>query len=300
VLFYFFKRHSPYAWALQDVMAFFMCAMFLRTVRLPNVRVGAILLGLFFCYDIFMVFVSPLIFNKSVMVEVATAGAGGASRAEAADNGRSCARHPGERMPVLFMVPRFDFGGGYAMLGLGDVVMPGLLVTFALRYDIATRAPRFLCGPRCGPSYYAVLAVGYALGLLLALLANVLGWTFNGVRGQPALLYLVPCTLGPLALAAAARGELRAMWTVEGLEADERAGGAYEVHTDSYVAPVETYLTPAHSEARMLDALSDQDAPSQQAGGADESAISLAGGGPAANGGLSLEQRQQGRPLLDP
>ena len=41
---------------------------------------------------------------------------------------------------------------------------------------------------------------GYATGLLLTFLANAYGLTFFNVKGQPALLYLVPCTLWPLSL----------------------------------------------------------------------------------------------------
>ncbi|KAJ1628327.1 peptidase A22B, signal peptide peptidase [Pavlovales sp. CCMP2436] len=234
VVWFYVCRHASYAWLLQDLMALAMCCMFLRTIRLPNVRVAAVLLSVFFLYDIFMVFLSPLIFRKSVMVEVATAGAGGEARQQLSGDGRTCAHIAGERMPVLFMVPRIDFGGGYAMLGLGDVVMPGLLVCFALRYDCAMRLLRQHggggggggCCAR-GPSYFVIVAIGYAVGLLLALLANVFGLTFNGVRGQPALLYLVPCTLLPIMLAAALRGELREMWQVEGLDVHT---GAYEAH----------------------------------------------------------------------
>mmetsp|Transcript_28884 Transcript_28884/g.77713 ORF Transcript_28884/g.77713 Transcript_28884/m.77713 type:complete len:367 (+) Transcript_28884:50-1150(+) len=227
VVWYYVARHSGYAWVLQDCMALAMCAMFLKTVRVPNLRVAAVLLSVFFCYDIFMVFITPLLFhNRSVMVEVAKAGGAGAGRAELADDGRTCQHLPGERMPVLFMLPRMDYGGGYSMLGLGDVVMPGLLVCFALRYDCATRGPRFLWGTPggkttsgacAGPSYFILVSLGYGVGLLLALLANLFGVTFNNVHGQPALLYLVPCTLGVVAAAAWVRGDLADMWEAEGL-----------------------------------------------------------------------------------
>ncbi len=41
---------------------------------LPSAQVAVALLVMFFLYDIFMVFLSPLLFNSSVMVDVATAG----------------------------------------------------------------------------------------------------------------------------------------------------------------------------------------------------------------------------------
>ena len=36
---------------------------------------------------------------------------------------------------MLLLLPRIDdYTGGYTMLGLGDIVLPGLLVAFAARY----------------------------------------------------------------------------------------------------------------------------------------------------------------------
>ena len=49
----------------------------------------------------------------------------------------------------------------------------------------------------------------------MAFVANVMGWTINGVQGQPALLYLVPCTLIPFTVSALVRGgtsELMDLW----------------------------------------------------------------------------------------
>ena len=41
---------------------------------------------------------------------------------------------------MLLLLPRIaDYTGGYTMLGLGDIVLPGLLVSFAIRYDVSTR-----------------------------------------------------------------------------------------------------------------------------------------------------------------
>jgi hypothetical protein len=42
----------------------------LQIVRLPNIKVSTVLLSCAFFYDIFWVFVSPLIFQESVMIVV--------------------------------------------------------------------------------------------------------------------------------------------------------------------------------------------------------------------------------------
>ena len=145
--------------------------------RLPNIKVSSVLLILFFLYDIFMVFISPLIFKSSVMVEVATAGGATSNPSVEPSGEQTCARTAEERIPMLFLVPRMDWRGGYGMLGLGDIVMPGLLLSFALRYDVLKRHS-------VKRMYFTRLMIGYMVGLFLAFLANYMQWTFNGVKGQ--------------------------------------------------------------------------------------------------------------------
>ena len=253
---WYVERRAPWAWVLQDVLGATLCCSFLRTLSLPSLRVGAVLEGAMFCYDIFMVFVSPAIFHASVMMTVATAGAPKASIGAAG----VCERSEGEKMPMLLLVPRLLDGGAgrYAMLGLGDVVLPGLLLAFARRLDLAAAAQAVrekAAGPevaergaasaarfgrrRAPPSYFALTVGGYAVGLGLALAANAFHVTVNGVEGQPALLYLVPCTLGAIVAHAARRGELGAVWAgtpladavSAGFDGDDGSEGAeYEEH----------------------------------------------------------------------
>ncbi|PPR82488.1 hypothetical protein GOBAR_AA38225 [Gossypium barbadense] len=140
------------------------------------IQVATVLLCLAFFYDIFWVFISPLIFQQSVMIAVA--------------KGKNTG---GESIPMLLRVPRLiDPWGGYNMIGFGDILFPGLLITFTYRYYVS----------KCCyfNSHIAGLFFTY-LGLYL----------MNG-NGQPALLYLVPCTLGVTVVLAAIRGDLKALW----------------------------------------------------------------------------------------
>ena len=44
----------------------------------------------------------------------------------------------GDPLPMLLTMPRmFDYEGGSNLLGLGDIVLPGLLVSYAARFDAA-------------------------------------------------------------------------------------------------------------------------------------------------------------------
>jgi signal peptide peptidase-like protein 2B len=184
-------------WILQNVFGACICILFLRLLKLNSIKVATVLLLAVFFYDIFFVFLTPYLFDgNSVMVTVAT---GGGPADVSVDY---CEKYPsdnqcrqGQPLPMLLALPKInDFRGGSVLLGLGDIVLPGLLTSFAARVDAAKRLVthhttlHVLQWPKGG--YLPYLIFAYAVGLLLANIAVVLMQ-----RGQPALLYLVPATL---------------------------------------------------------------------------------------------------------
>ncbi|KAF3457387.1 hypothetical protein FNV43_RR02044 [Rhamnella rubrinervis] len=184
-IFWAATRKASYAWIGQDVLGISLIITVLQVARLPNIRVATILLCCAFVYDIFWVFLSPLMFKDSVMIAVARGDKNG-----------------GEAMPMLLRIPRtFDPWGGYDMVGFGDVLFPGLLVSFTHRYDKANKKG-------FSRAYFPWLVGGYGLGLFL----TYMGLYIMDGHGQPALLYLVPCTLGLTVILGSIRGELRDLW----------------------------------------------------------------------------------------
>ncbi|CAL4094166.1 unnamed protein product, partial [Meganyctiphanes norvegica] len=91
--------------------------------------------------------------------------------------------------------------GNYNLLGFGDVLVPGLLVSFVYSFDLQMGTPG-----RC--LYFVVNVIMYGCGLLVTFLGLYL---MEGA--QPALLYLVPFTLIPTISIAAMRGEFKTMWS---------------------------------------------------------------------------------------
>jgi len=176
-------RNTDYAWPFQDIIgASFLCWM-QRTLRVPNLKIASVLLVAMFFFDIYWVFISVHQFHKSVMVSVATGGG------------------TGESVPMLIRIPQFgDPLGGDRMLGFGDIALPGLLVSFLRRHDI-------LSHKKIGEGYFLPSLVGYFVGLC----ATIVALTVMKM-GQPALLYLVPCTLGLTVLLSLCRGELMLLW----------------------------------------------------------------------------------------
>jgi len=168
-----------YEWFLIDLLAISLAISALSFVRLPNLKVATFVLTAFFLYDIFWVFISPIFFKTSVMVKVATS------------------------LPALTMViviPKISSHGGYTLLGLGDIVLPGLWLCFLYRFD-SMKQIAFKNG------YFLVCWIAYMLGMVLTFAMLVVLQ-----MGQPALLYLVPFTLIPAIGLAYFRGHLGDMW----------------------------------------------------------------------------------------
>lgn len=63
--YWFAVRHQfDGAWIIQDFLGFFFCVNMLRTLRLPSLRICTYLLSILFLYDIFFVFITPLLTSK--------------------------------------------------------------------------------------------------------------------------------------------------------------------------------------------------------------------------------------------
>ncbi|KAL6578793.1 Signal peptide peptidase-like 2 [Orobanche minor] len=179
-------RTFSFAWIGQDILGIALITTVLQIVRIPNLKVGTVLLSCAFIYDIFWVFVSKKLFKESVMIVVARGDRSGE-----------------DGIPMLLKIPRlFDPWGGYSIIGFGDILLPGLLVAFSLRYD-------WLANKTLRTGYFLWAMFAYGLGLLITYVALNL---MDG-HGQPALLYIVPFTLGTFLALGRKRGDLKLLWT---------------------------------------------------------------------------------------
>lgn len=203
-------------WLLMDAMGMGLCVTFIALIRLPSLKVSTLLLTGLLLYDVFWVFFSSYIFTTNVMVKVATRPAENPMNVVARRLGGGMREAPKLSLPAKLVFPSMHHQGHFSMLGLGDIVMPGLLLCFVLRYDAYKKAT-LVCqmgqvpGPRSMGSrltYFHCSLLGYFLGLLTA---TVSAEVFKAA--QPALLYLVPFTLLPLLTMAYVKGDLRRMWS---------------------------------------------------------------------------------------
>ncbi|XP_013167858.1 PREDICTED: signal peptide peptidase-like 3 isoform X2 [Papilio xuthus] len=221
-------------WLLMDAMGMGLCVTFIALIRLPSLKVSTLLLTGLLLYDVFWVFFSSYIFTTNVMVKVATRPAENPMNvvARRLQLGGAMRDAPKLSLPAKLVFPSMHHQGHFSMLGLGDIVMPGLLLCFVLRYDAYKKAT-LVCqmgqvpGPRSMGSrltYFHCSLLGYFLGLLTA---TVSAEVFKAA--QPALLYLVPFTLLPLLTMAYVKGDLRRMWSEPFIAPNGKSGADFDV-----------------------------------------------------------------------
>ncbi|KAL8275667.1 hypothetical protein Esti_000230 [Eimeria stiedai] len=176
-------------WALHNLLAIAFCIQAIAIVSVGSFAIAAILLCGLFVYDVFWVF------GTEVMVSVAKAFEGPAK--------------------LIFPVQLTPLQ--YSILGLGDIVIPGVLISMCLRFDsflalqqqtAPPSSPRAVSSvdihQRFPKFYFCVVMVFYELGLLTTGLVM-----FAVNHPQPALLYLVPYCLFSLFGAAALNGKVK-------------------------------------------------------------------------------------------
>ena len=198
---YFIKKN----WILNNILGMAFSIFGIENLMLGEYKVGLILLSLLFFYDIFWVFYTP------VMVSVAKNIEG----------------------PVKLMFPKLQsaidkmrqekgednqYAGKaydpreYNMIGLGDIVIPGVYVALMLRFDIYLYKKAKNDISKFGFSfknmkYFIITFIFYNLGIIITLSSM---YFFN--HAQPALLYLVPCTLFSSTLLSFQQKDFKDLW----------------------------------------------------------------------------------------
>lgn len=172
---YILKKH----WIANNLFGLAFALNGVELLHLNNVSTGCILLGGLFVYDVFWVF------GTNVMVTVAKS----------------------FEAPIKLVFPQDLLESGleaknFAMLGLGDIVIPGIFIALLLRFDVSLK--------KDSRTYFYSSFLAYIFGLGLTIFVM---HTFK--HAQPALLYLVPACIGFPVLVALVKGELTEMFRYE-------------------------------------------------------------------------------------
>lgn len=176
---------STKSWVANNVLGVCFSVQGVSMINLGSYQTGAILLSGLFFYDIWWVFFTE------VMVTVAKS----------------------FDAPIKLLFPKNLLSGAeleFAMLGLGDIVIPGIFIALLLRFDAHLHRPSAAAQPlpaAFARPYFGNALVAYVLGLVLTITVM---HAFQAA--QPALLYLVPACLGASLLTALVRGQLSALF----------------------------------------------------------------------------------------
>jgi len=198
---YNFSSGSRRSILLTDILSLSFSHNALSLIKIDTFKTGCILLSGLFFYDIWWVF------GTEVMIKVATT----------------------LDIPIKLLWPKslvFSDANGFAMLGLGDVVIPGIFISLALRYDHYHFCHSSPQRPFTKPYFYTALSA-YIVGLVITM--AVLHVFKNA---QPALLYLSPACMLAFFVTALIRGELKEAWNwTDGPTAQQAAGEGDEKPT---------------------------------------------------------------------
>ncbi|XP_065182967.1 minor histocompatibility antigen H13-like [Sycon ciliatum] len=177
---YLFQKH----WFANNVLAFSFAVNGIEMISLNKVTNGCILLGGLFFYDVFWVF------GTDVMVTVAKS-----------------FNAPIKLVFPMDLLENGWFAKNFALLGLGDIVIPGVFVALLLRFDTSRT--------QGGRLYFLTCLFAYLVGLLTTIFIM-----HYFKHAQPALLYLVPACLGFPFIVALLRGELSPLLSYEDHESE--------------------------------------------------------------------------------
>ncbi|KAK8324844.1 hypothetical protein V6Z11_A11G008700 [Gossypium hirsutum] len=182
-------------WILNNFLGISLCVAFVSHVRLPNIKICAMFLVCLFVF-----------FGANVMVSVATKQASNPVHMVA------------NKLPVKIVFPRNLWGGAspagntadFMILGLGDMAILAMLLALVLCFDYRNSSDTVNLldlHSLKGNNYIWYALPGYAIGLVTALTAGILTHS-----PQPALLYQVPSTLGPIFFISWLRKDLAELW----------------------------------------------------------------------------------------
>ena len=221
------------AWFLTNLQGFAVSYSAMQLMSPTSFATGSLILMALFCYDIWAVFFTPLMVTVAQNLD----------------------------QPIKLVFPRPDEPNeipgeppikGFSMLGLGDIVLPGIMIGLALRFDLfmfylrkqkrtrrsseasadqesIEKAPYVSIHGQWGSRIWtqglprsilpAQLQCSFpkhyfraALIGYVAGMITTLGAMSAFQHAQPALLYLVPGVLGSLCITAVFRRELPEVW----------------------------------------------------------------------------------------
>lgn len=230
-------------WLPNNILGISLCILFATICKVPNLKVATMLFCGLFVYDIFFVFFSEHIFGRNVMVEVATTAP--TNPASTLASWLHLPINPVKTLalPAKLMIPTSD-GKHFAILGLGDIILPEVLLSYLLHFDLTHNSWTSLSS-----GYFIYALVAYLFAVMLSFYCN---YAFRSA--QPALLYIVPSVLLVTMAFALYRCQARALW----LGSSSQLSNSRNDHTRQSQSSLsqqhsDSLVTPTSEAVSLLD-----------------------------------------------
>jgi len=224
-------------WFLTNFLGFSFCYGSLQFISPTTAWTGTLILSALFFYDIYFVFFTPMMVTVATKLDVPIKLL--FPRPDGCIMPVGAAEGSAEMVEYLQCLAKKRT---MAMLGLGDIVIPGMVLAFALRFDLylfylraqsqsdstGSAKPRYVqvtggWGERFWTTaklrskelqaksfpkpYFYASVVGYLAGMITTVVVMQVAQ-----HAQPALLYLVPGVLLSLWGTALVKGDLKTLW----------------------------------------------------------------------------------------
>ncbi|ODQ80433.1 hypothetical protein BABINDRAFT_161372 [Babjeviella inositovora NRRL Y-12698] len=202
----YYHYHGNQNFILSNVIGINFAVYGIQIVKLGSFKAGVVLLFGLFLYDIYFVFGTDVMMTvatkldipaKLMLPNISIDGAANTQLAHDIADGKLTSL---KDLPV-------------AILGLGDIVVPGMFIALCLRFDLwkyhqfTSPGTEFHHLNSYAKPYFVSSLVGYAVGMIATMVVLHLFET-----GQPALLYLVPGVVGAVLISALCKGDLQLLW----------------------------------------------------------------------------------------
>lgn len=156
-------------WIVMNCLAALVTLFSIEITHFKTLTIASITMAAFFFYDIYFVFFTPIMITvaKKIAIPVKIV-------------------WPREPNTFNMWLPYSDTTK-FTLLGLGDIMLPGMYISLLSRAEARVTSTKGLIGK---PSLTRTCIIAYAISIIIAMCALHI---FK--KGQPVLLYITPCLL---------------------------------------------------------------------------------------------------------
>lgn len=210
-------------WLITNYIGINFAIFGIKQTKLSNFKTNCLLLSGLFFYDIYFVFGTTLMENVATKLDIPV-------KIILPGKPKNIVKNLSEIYQDL--INNYN-DISFSLLGLGDIVLPGTFISTLLRFDLfkyhQCEIKPFHHLNSFPKIYFITGLISYIISLILTMVV-----LFIFQKGQPALLYIVPCLFIGVSTVAYIRGEFKQIWNYkeELIEFNEKPRSKKEIKED--------------------------------------------------------------------